>query len=190
MLAYIHRKVLNREETGAIKILYDIPKSKFTPSCWRDLCNCCKFDCCKCDCCKCKCCSCKQRDVAEELKESRYTWVMENRVEFNRPVAVPKSDPCAICCCQLQVQDHARVQYFDSEMYNSIDLDNPFCHDCKTKCCGSKGDKIVFKRPMVCCPSTKYCGVVVESIYVTKGEGNSTVKIITEARDNARAKMK
>ncbi len=60
---------------------------------------------------------------------------------------------------------------------------------CKLMCCGTNGDKIKFKKAVCCCPSVRYCGETVESIYVPIGEGNDIAEVIKTARDNARARM-
>lgn len=53
--------------------------------------------------------------------------------------------------------------------FDYVNVCNPCCYDCQTWCCGSAGETIQFKRPILCCPSAKWCGCTVATIQVTNG---------------------
>ncbi|CAN0042807.1 unnamed protein product [Hapterophycus canaliculatus] len=117
---YQFRKVLNRQNADTVKVIYDIPKSKYTPGCCQNFCSCCK--CCGEGPCPCECgnievqIASKCNEVHKAFDESTYTWVMENRMEFSRPMVGAKDEMCATCCCKFMVFDNVQTAHFDQGM--------------------------------------------------------------------------
>lgn len=48
---------------------------------------------------------------------------------------------------------------------------------------------IALRAPILCCKNAKTCGVAVQMIRVTEGTADKIAVVISDARDNARAKM-
>ncbi|CAM9680768.1 unnamed protein product [Ectocarpus sp. 6 AP-2014] len=185
-----YRKVLNRESANAMKVISNIPRTQYVPGCFQKTLLCCwNMGTCKCCKCNCNCCiSRKYLDAKMAADESTYTWVMENRLEYNDAMVVPKGQLVDFLCCNFQVADSAHVQYFDNDMFDYITVENSPT-GCSRWCCGTPGDAIVFKTACCLCRTAKCCGIEKHRINVKTGDGKEISEIITTARDNARAKM-
>ena len=138
--------------------------------------------------CTCMSCQCMYPDeVITALKESRYTFVMENRVEWNFPTVVTDPFPK---CCKCRVDDNVNVLYFDQPYVKSVLHNDDCATTCMLRCCFCAEGDLVRLSDRAWCKARK--PVTMQSewyLFVKKGQGDSTVAAITTARDALLTKM-
>ena len=108
-----HRRILSRANAGAIQMVEIDPAD---------------------DCCMiCKVPLFTPQEVKDQLKESAYVYVMENRIEWNRPAVVQE---CRGVCPTCRVDDNVNVFYWDQPYVKNIRHEDScllrFCVKCQT----------------------------------------------------------
>lgn len=148
--------------------------------------------------------------IVNKINSSRYIYIRENSIEYNNPTMQAARGSCCgiVCgsCSKLEVRDQVTVLYFDDEHFDNVRDNTRSCHNCKTFCCGGRGDQVlidsrfccgVCKRgrgcgPMACVPvccNECCCPCLVESeLWVD--DAQSAVNTIVMQRDDARERMK
>eukprot|EP01083_Nonionella_stella_P012660 35847_1 len=140
MVVVEHRKefrtVMGRRNAASLSIVHSHPVGSAS-CCWGML-PCC--DCNVCDMLQCKCpCLCAQDP---KVRDSEYTWVMDNRVEYNRPFETG-------CMCCTDVMDNVSVVYYDQ--FDVVKNKTPCCAGCR----GVNGVAALQQRcPCPCCCCT------------------------------------
>eukprot|EP00804_Cyclotella_cryptica_P023215 CCRYP_000392-RB/>CCRYP_000392-RB protein AED:0.12 eAED:0.12 QI:208/1/1/1/0.75/0.6/5/501/229 len=156
--------------------------------------------------------------AVNEIRASQYIYIRENSVEYNQPTLQPSKSTTTlttILCCghsptDLAVRDSVSVIYYDDMLMDNIRNDTRTCHALHTFCCGGKGEAVRLESTFcgdacyrgrgvgdggcccfccvpVCCPEWICpCGVR-KTIYVEDAE--TAVRIITNARDDARVRL-
>jgi len=87
----------------------------------------------------------------EEVWQSTYLQVHENRIEYNYP-----GIGCNLLKC-CKIQDNVRVHYFDKAIMKNVDKAGPctpFCthNTCFPDCCGMCGESVVIHSTgLMCC---------------------------------------
>lgn len=87
------------------------------------------------------------RAVVKKLEDSKYIWIRENSIEWNKPtVQFKKSHNCCpIDCFHLDVVDDITVMYFDNPTFDNIANKTRRMNEKRTKCFGGRGERVVIE---------------------------------------------
>jgi len=153
--------------------------------------------------------------AVSKMNASRYINVRENSIEWNTPTL-----RFANCCsAELEVMDDVHVMYFDDSQFAEVKADSRWCSTFRSFCCGGMGEQVNIEQTCflgiclrgrryccfflpTCCPTESlaagcccscpyYCcadGVARRVLWVD--DAGSAAKIISEARDHARTRLK
>mmetsp|Transcript_27662 Transcript_27662/g.39562 ORF Transcript_27662/g.39562 Transcript_27662/m.39562 type:complete len:246 (-) Transcript_27662:1698-2435(-) len=151
----------------------------------------------------------------KKMNASRYVRVRENSIEWNNP-----SLRFAQCCStDLEVMDNVHVMYFDDSQFSEIKANVRLCHNFRSFCCGGSGEPVDIEqtcffglclrgRSTICCFLPTFCpteslasgcccsvpcpcwGDWMARRVLWVEDANSTAKIIKDARDHARSRLK
>jgi len=104
--------------------------------------------------------------IVNEMNSSKYVYVRENSLEWNNPtMQLDKGNCCGSSCTELTVLDNVTVLYFDDVYFDNVRDDTRRCNNCKTFCCGGRGEQVQIestfccglclrgRTPMTCIPS-------------------------------------
>lgn len=142
--------------------------------------------------------------MIEKSAASRYAHIRENSIEWNEPKVVCKNGSCFGCDpCGLETQDNVKVMYFDDQMFERVTNNTRCCDECRTCCCGGKGQSVridsicccgmcarsQFPVPCmpICCPESCCPCMLSHTIYVE--DADSAVYEIKQARANAKQRL-
>jgi len=155
--------------------------------------------------------------VINEIKASQYIYVRENSIEYNQPILQPAkaNTTLAACfCCgnsptDLTVRDQISIIYFDDILMDNIRNDTRPCNPLLSFCCGGRGEEVRLESKVMggwcyrgrglsacCCVPCVPLGcpeclcpcAAKRTIFVE--DADFAVKIITQARDDAKIRMK
>jgi len=149
-------------------------------------------------------CGCDYPEYAvKQMNASAYVVVRENSLEWNDPVLRYK----ACCSNRLEVMDRVSVMYFDDSQFVELRRRKRWCNLFTNFCFGGRGEQLLIEKSCCfgmcllgrrnCCFLAPSClgdlicirGCVARrSIWVEDSE--AAKRIITEARDNAKTRMK
>lgn len=146
------------------------------------------------------------KDVLEEYEDSKYIYVRENSVEFNKPKIVPGDPTCCLPCnpCKPKVLDHVEVVYFDYSIMKKIDNQTGCCYQTCLPLCGGEGERVRLVKDCCnglclvtndgcgCCPSCcpdSCVGECVQQKNLYVEDANDTILQIKQAKANAEARM-
>merc|ERR1712072_1244880 len=109
--------------------------------------------------------------VITSLQESRYTYVMENRVEWNMPNIVTDPFPR---CLKCRVDDNVSVLYFDQPYVKSVFHNDDCGTSCALRCFYCVEGDLVRLSDRAWCKARK--PITMQSawfLFVKKGQGDS-----------------
>mmetsp|Transcript_8791 Transcript_8791/g.11685 ORF Transcript_8791/g.11685 Transcript_8791/m.11685 type:complete len:154 (+) Transcript_8791:547-1008(+) len=127
-------------------------------------------------------------------------YVRENSLEWNNPtMQLDKGNCCGSSCTELTVLDNVTVLYFDDVYFDNVRDDTRRCNNCKTFCCGGRGEQVQIestfccglclrgRTPMTCIPSCcpEACCPCIAKSELWVEDADAAVRIIQNAQNNA-----
>lgn len=82
--------------------------------------------------------------IVNQINSSRYIYIRENSLEWNNPrMQSAKGSCCGRSCCKYVIMDDITVLYYDDMHFDNIKDNTRRCNDCKTFCCGGRGEQVL-----------------------------------------------
>lgn len=126
----VGRRMMSRKGKGKIRIMTSLTPGQSSPGC---------FVCCSAPACCPMLSICPTFNDSEYIhikkESSKYVYIRENSIEWNSPKIISKQSNgycCGIDPCIYEIQDDAKVLYFDDPMFNRITDQTRCCNECRT----------------------------------------------------------
>jgi hypothetical protein len=146
------RAIMSRVDETSISIVKTITPGKKTNSCF----VCCNAPSCCAICSICPCCDYSDF-LVKRRESSKYFHVRENSIEWNAPEIIMRDGNCfGIDPCIFDVQDNAKVLYFDDPMFMRLTNTTRLCNEFWSCLCGGRGERLQISS--TCCFGMGYRG--------------------------------
>ncbi|CAM9319713.1 unnamed protein product, partial [Chrysoparadoxa australica] len=81
--------------------------------------------------------------IIVQREASKYIYVRENGIEYNRPTFTADHGACCgVSLCRFRLVDDIKTVYFDDITFDSVQEKTRMCNDCLTAVCGGHGERV------------------------------------------------